>query len=268
MNADDFGASAAVNEGVRRGHIEGVVTSASLLATGEALAEAVALADDLPTLAVGAHLALCDGRAVVTRAEAPSLVDDRGFLPADARAFVARFLAGRLRLADIRAELAAQLGRLADAGMRLSHADSHQHLHHLPGVADVVLDLARRFGLRAVRCARAGLWPARRGWLARQLLLRLCAESFGVAAGRAGFVTPDGFLGQAEAGRLKAASLVKMVERLGEGTWELAVHPAAPPDDGAPAGYDRPGELAAVCALEVREVVRRRRVRLVNYHAL
>jgi len=268
VNADDFGAGAAVNAGVAAGHRAGIITSASLLAAGPATAAALALSDELPALGVGVHLTLCDGRAAAPPGAAPSLRDERGFLPADAGAFLGRFLAGTIKLADVRAELAAQLALVRDAGVRITHVDSHQHLHHLPGVADITIELAKRFGVRAVRRARCRLFPRRRRWLARQFALRLCAEAFGVRAARAGLAMPDGFLGQEDAGRLTAALLSRELGRLRPGVWELACHPAAAPDDGAPAGYDRAGELAALCAPEVREALAARRVRLINFAAL
>ena len=55
FNADDFGASAGVNRGILECHTKGVVTSASLMVTGRALAEAVAISRDHPRLAVGLH---------------------------------------------------------------------------------------------------------------------------------------------------------------------------------------------------------------------
>jgi len=55
FNADDFGASAGVNRGVVECHSSGVLTSASLMVTGAAVHEAVALAREHPDLAVGLH---------------------------------------------------------------------------------------------------------------------------------------------------------------------------------------------------------------------
>src|SRR5262245_41291022 len=56
INADDFGASEEVNEAVIRAYKEGVLTSASLMVTGQAFDQAVRLANENPGLAVGIHL--------------------------------------------------------------------------------------------------------------------------------------------------------------------------------------------------------------------
>ena len=55
FNADDFGASAGVNRGILECHTRGVLTSTSLMVTGRAVAEAVAMSRDQPALAIGLH---------------------------------------------------------------------------------------------------------------------------------------------------------------------------------------------------------------------
>src|SRR5437867_10269497 len=78
VNADDFGSSEAVNEAVVCAFTEGVLTSCSLMVTGEAFAHAVSLAKAHPRLAVGIHLVTVMGRAVLSHAEIPTLVDKAG----------------------------------------------------------------------------------------------------------------------------------------------------------------------------------------------
>src|SRR5260370_40312458 len=55
FNADDFGASTGVNHGILACHTRGVLTSTSLMVTGRAVDEAVAISRDHPALAVGLH---------------------------------------------------------------------------------------------------------------------------------------------------------------------------------------------------------------------
>lgn len=267
VNADDFGGSAAINRGVERACREGIVTSASLMAGGAAFDDAAARLEDFPELGVGVHLTLSAGRAVLEPGAAPTLISPAGALPENAAAFVRGYFSGKISSAEVRAELAAQLAKVLGAGVRVTHLDSHQHLHNFSGVAGVVVDLAREFGVRAVRSSRCRLWPPGRRWLSRQLALRLYAEAFGARARRAGLKMPDGLEGQEWAGGLTAERLAATVARLGPGTWELLCHPAAA--DGADAdGYDRGGELAALTAPAVRAGLEEAGVRLVNYAAL
>src|SRR5438128_6027437 len=76
VNADDFGMSEAVNEAIIRAHREGVLTSTSLMVTGDAAEQAVRLAKENPGLAVGIHLVAVMGRSVLPHSEIPTLVDE------------------------------------------------------------------------------------------------------------------------------------------------------------------------------------------------
>jgi len=62
VNGDDFGASRGINRGVIEAHQRGILTSASLLVDGAASEETAALARRTPTLSVGLHVDLRDGR--------------------------------------------------------------------------------------------------------------------------------------------------------------------------------------------------------------
>jgi predicted glycoside hydrolase/deacetylase ChbG (UPF0249 family) len=265
VNADDFGLSETINAGVARACREGIVTSASLMAGGPAFGGALTLVDKLPELGVGVHLTLAAGKAVCPPAAAPTLVAADGYLPGGIGAFAGRFFSGAIDLADVAAELEAQVGRVVDAGVRVTHVDSHRHVHNFPGVAGVVVAVARRFGVGAVRFCRCRIWPRGRGWLGRQVALRLWAEGFGVRARDAGLKMPDGLEGQEYAGSLDAATLRALIGRLGAGTWELLCHPA----EEAPGGkFDRGGDLAALTAAAVRAEIEERGVKLINFAAL
>src|SRR5205823_10804591 len=73
VGGDDFGAAREVNAAIVRAHREGILTSTSLMVTGDAAAEAVALARENPRLAVGLHLVLAQGRPSARREEIPGL---------------------------------------------------------------------------------------------------------------------------------------------------------------------------------------------------
>ena len=149
VNADDFGLHAAVNHGIRDAYSGGIVTSTSLMAVGAAFDEAVAIARDCPELGVGVHLTLVGARPVASAVA--SLVDGKGDFCASYPVFLRRYLQGTIRRDEVARELAAQIEKVTQAGIRPTHLDSHQHLHVVPGISAIVLDLARRFAIPAVR---------------------------------------------------------------------------------------------------------------------
>src|SRR5581483_9557544 len=151
FNADDFGLCSSINAGVIACHREGVVRSASLIVTGEAFDEAADYALHNPSLDLGLHFALCDGRPVCGGDDVLSLVENDARFPTNYAAFLRRYVRGKISLREIEMEFRAQLAKALARGLRISHLDSHQHLHALPGVFEIVLRIAEEHGIRAVR---------------------------------------------------------------------------------------------------------------------
>jgi len=269
VNADDFGMTEAVNQGIVEAHDSGIVTSASLMATGSAFEHAVALAKTRPKLAVGVHLTLTEQRPL-TGGAAASLVGADGRFPSHLVQFAGLHVRGKVVLAEVRAELDAQIRKVRDAGIAVSHLDGHQHVHVLPGIAGIVAELAAAYGIRAVRYpterVRAymlrNLGNARR--LTEQVVLgAVCAVSPLRALRRA-----DSFVGFYYGGRLDEANLATVLERLpASGTVELMCHPGGD-DSRAAEGYWQyswAAERAALTSPRIRELLAARGAQLVSH---
>ncbi|MGW6131519.1 ChbG/HpnK family deacetylase [Cellulomonas sp. NPDC055163] len=228
VTADDLGLTPGVNRAVRRAHLDGIVTSTSLLAVGRAFDDAVAMLRSTPTLEVGAHLALVGEDApLLTAREVPTLVDRRGAFPLSYRTLVARAAAGRVDVDDVRRELGAQLERIRGTGLPLTHVDTHQHTHLWPAVGRVVVELATAHGVAAVRTPRS----RSRGpvGLGVSVLARAAARR----ATRAGLVTTADYAGLDEAGALdqdRLARTVRAAAAHGGATLEINTHPGVEPD--------------------------------------
>ena len=78
VNADDFGYSHQVNQAVIKAHNDGILTSTSLMVTGDAFHEAVKLARENPSLGVGLHLVIGKGKAALPQEVIPNLVNKDG----------------------------------------------------------------------------------------------------------------------------------------------------------------------------------------------
>ena len=183
VNADDFGRSSDINRAVVRAHCEGILTSASLMVAGEAADEAIALAREHPTLAVGLHLVIVDGPAVLPRRTIPDIVDERGWF-ADAPVRLGlKYAISRACRRQIEAELRAQFERFAASGLPLSHVDGHQHMHMHPAVFKRVLALAREFGARGIRIVSDDLGLALRHDRRNMAAKLIATAVFGALAG-------------------------------------------------------------------------------------
>lgn len=153
VNADDFGLSqetaAATVESFAAGHL----TSATIMARMPATEAACAFARSHPEYSFGVHLTLTGSgveRPVSDPADVAGLVDGDGRFP-PTRVVRARALAGRLPARELELELAAQLALVRDAGVTVSHVDSHQHLHKFAAVRSALERVLPRFGVTRVR---------------------------------------------------------------------------------------------------------------------
>jgi len=206
VNADDLGLTESVNRAVVAAHLEGIVTSVSLLAVGQAFDHAVRLLHDHPALSVGAHLAVVgEDPPLLTAAEVPTLLDRRGRFPQSYRTVVLRAITGRLDPGDVRRELAAQLERIRAAGLPVTHLDTHQHTHLWPSVGLVVADLADASGVRWVRL------PTSRSAGPMGVMVRRLSEGLARELDKRGLRYPDAYAGLDEAGRLDTVRFARAV---------------------------------------------------------
>ena len=264
VNADDFGLSPGVNEGVLEAHAAGVVSSVSVLVNAPGWEHALAALRGAATLDVGLHLNLTAGAPV--SGGGGSLVDPRTGRFHGLAGLVARALTGRIDPKQVAEECGAQLARLRMAGVRVTHIDSHRHVHALPGVWAAVVATARANGVAFVRV------PIERGTTGAVAKRWAIAAAWQLAArGAEPARHADRFRGialQNEPAFL--VRLLALLDRLEPGTTELMVHPGRP--DVALAAWDgyvapRAVELAALTASAVRERLRRGDVCLTHFGA-
>jgi hopanoid biosynthesis associated protein HpnK len=273
LNADDFGRSPSINEAVILAHREGVLTSASLMVTGEAADEAVALARATPTLAVGLHVVLAQGRAALSAREIPHLVDSRGRFSDDPVRAGLRYFLSRAAQEELGRELAAQFERFAATGLPLSHVDSHLHFHMHPTVFRLLVPLAERYGACGLRLPRDDLRLALAYDRRRMLTKVAWALTYGLLGRwnlrylrRCHLVVTHRVYGLMQTGQMQEAYVVPLLRRLHEPTAELYFHPATTPGDEALG--PNPGDLATLLSPAVRQVIQERGLSLATYPTL
>ena len=251
VNADDFGLTPGVNRSIAELSRAGALTSATLMATGAFFDDAVALAHATPALEVGCHVLLVDGTPVLPPPLIPTLCPDgRSFRPS-LTAFVRALVARRIRPAEITAEATAQIRRLQDAGLRVSHIDTHKHTHLFSAVLHPLLAAAESCGVGAIRNpfepdwalrATQGVSPLRR---LAVVALHSRHQAFLRAVQASGLATTSGTIGVLSTGTLDVEKTLRRLfaaiprdspyglptRRSGSPTartWELVCHPGYP----------------------------------------
>jgi hopanoid biosynthesis associated protein HpnK len=232
VNADDFGLAPGVNRAILELHAAEVLTSATLMARAAATEGAVNMALAMSTLGVGCHIVLVDGSPVSDRTLIPSLVDSKtGNFHASLGAFLGRLFTARIRRAEVEAEASAQIATLQSYGLRLTHIDTHKHLHMFPAVLRCVLRAAKAAGIHSIRNPFEPVWSlnatanAPEVRRAQVILLRRYESKFRRIVEEEGFQTTDGAIGVLATGTVNIATVKALITAMPEGTFELVAHP-------------------------------------------
>ncbi len=255
VNADDFGFTRDVNEGIVHAHREGILTSTTLMATGAAFDHAVALAHETPSLDVGCHLVLVGSPGLPLTV--PRLV----------RAIALR----SIRVHDV---LSRQVRRILDAGIEPTHLDTHKHTHLLPPVLDAVARIAEETGIRWVRRPFDFPLDAKGTPLGARVANRALALVRGRltrALERRGCRMTRHFAGFRLTGRYDAAELARLISNLPEGSTEFMCHPGFCTAELRAARTrlkeSRQRELEALTSREARQALEASGVELANFRA-
>lgn len=238
VNADDFGLTDGINRAVRDLHQWGALTSATLMAAAPRFREAVEISQQQKLLGIGCHIVLVDGTPVAHPTAISTLLNSssqRGDEPrfrATLGEFVHDLYLGRIDSAHIEQEAIAQIQRLQQAGVAVTHVDTHKHTHMFPRVLKGVMRAAQDCNIRTIRNPFEPAWsvgatPAAglgRAWQVR--LLRTLRHSFWKLIRQREFTTTEGCVGVAATGTLNDATLRALLDRLPTGTFELVCHPA------------------------------------------
>jgi len=277
VNADDFGLTAGVNRAIIEGNHSGIVTSATLMANAKATDAAIDLARTQPSLKTGCHVVLIDG--VPLASNLPSLTDSSPRFRSSLKQFALAATRGQIAADEIQREVEAQIRKLQSCGVTITHVDSHKHTHMFPCVLRPMLRAAKACGIRAVRNPFEPLksWPAGMVLGSPGLWLRLAgvmgfqifAAEFRRALKEEGMVSTDGTVGIAVTGMLDQKRLLRILEALPEGTWELVCHPGYSDPDLQAAGtrltQSREVELSALTSAETKKALARRQIDLISY---
>jgi predicted glycoside hydrolase/deacetylase ChbG (UPF0249 family) len=252
IQADDAGIHPAIDRGVFEAIDRGPVTSVGVIVSGDTAGEVAREIEKRPGIGVGLHLALTRAPALASTELAMSGEP----MPKSWTALARRLARGAIGREDIVQELRAQIQRARSLGLKVDHVDGHEHVHLLPGVADIVSRIVEDEGLpRRVRISRTP-----RGELARDpraIALR-AASSFSRRTAWRGFVSPERVVGIADTGA------VQDLEELLEGartarSIELIVHPGDRGMQGEPElpawPFNWVGELLALTGADWRRVL-------------
>ncbi|MCB1144935.1 MAG: ChbG/HpnK family deacetylase [Leptospiraceae bacterium] len=218
VSGDDFGLHSSINEAIEDSFQNGILTSASVVVTGEAIEEAVKIAERNPNLGIGLHITLIEEKSLTI---APNLAPE-GRFPENHNRLAKDILLKKIPSIELENEIEAQILYAKKHFKNLTHIDSHRHLHMLPGIYSVVRRLMKKHELNKMRYVRVPFFDYRKDQLFKNIL-SLVFHLLGFI--RIGIETPDYFWGFMESGNMNERKLMNLIEKLSEGVWEIGLHP-------------------------------------------
>ena len=268
INADDFGFTKSISEGILQAIAHGVVTSTSVMANMPAALDTVGSLRSLGCRSIGVHLNLTSGISIRSHRTSIAGTDGRFF---GVEGVWWRGITRCLPVLEIKAELEAQIETLTNQGIEISHIDGHHHIHILPQLVPIVCALAKKYDIRAVR------YPYTKGYglvgLARlkwRLINHLALRSR-QAFLLSGLAMPNHFVAWYAQGGETLNHLKHTLTSIGSGVTEIGVHPGYV--DEALVGMDsyrneRHFELQALCDPSLSEFLYERGIGMTNFGSL
>ncbi len=273
INADDFGASVEVNRAVEIAYNRGILTSASLMVTGDAFDDALRRVPRMPGLSIGLHLVLTEGQPALPPDQIPHLVGQNGRFysnPAQAGLLYFFFPACRKELSK---EVRAQFERFAETGLTPSHLNGHHNIHVHPVLLPILLPLLMKYHVAGIRIPRDDLPLSLRfshekiggkavttlifnllsGWMARQL------KGSPVKSTRRVY-------GNLQSGHMDEAYLQRVLSEVNQPTIEVYFHPSTARTP-IPLGANR-ADLDALLSPKIRSLIAQRHLNLCSYSTL
>lgn len=219
VNADDYAYFDCVSRGILEAVNSGSVTATGILANSPNIDAQLRMLDTVERLDLGIHLNLTSGKPL-TAQMANKLTDFDGFFPSVYQA-TRLLLQNKIRVAEVRTEWRAQIDLCRNK--KLVFLNSHEHIHMLPILFPLVIELAKEFQIPNIRLTKPDWY---RSFTPKLLIRNSLIEIMYLLDSRISLKDSPRFLGLGTSGKLNLAYLKQIFSRLQPGqTYELMCHP-------------------------------------------
>lgn len=275
ITSDDFGLSRGVNRAVEQAWRDGILTCASIMPGGAAFDEAVAIARRNPGLQIGLHLTLVQGQPVLPPDSIPELLDRSGRFPDNPVLAGMRYFFDRGLFVQLKREITAQIDRVIQTGIPLTHIDGHLNIHMHPTVFRILAEVMPRYGINSFRLSQERLShnlrfdPGRRmGKTIERFIFGSLADACRPVLDQLGVSYATEVKGMLNSGRMTETYILDILDGVNEGLTEFYFHPGVLPDTEITRrmpDYRHGEELDALTSTDIKDKMKRLNIELVNY---
>jgi predicted glycoside hydrolase/deacetylase ChbG (UPF0249 family) len=236
VNVDDLGLHPAVTRAVQLLSSLGTVNSASVLANGPYVSDALSLCGQVY---LGAHLNILRGKPLSPISKVPTLVNSQGYFFGDYSTLFLKCILGQVSLAEVELEWRAQIEMLISMGISIAHLDSEKHTHVWPMLTPLICRLAEEYHIPRVRYPyelQKGL-PSHFGYV-RAAILRYLSQKMTLNCPKEKYFPFSwGLVDQSE--RLSPQVFLAYLQSLPDASpVEIICHPGVPLPDDEPIGHE------------------------------
>ncbi|MBN2804081.1 MAG: ChbG/HpnK family deacetylase [Deltaproteobacteria bacterium] len=232
INADDLALSEGTNTGIINAIKDGIVSSTSIMACGDAFEHAISLLKENNFSGlVGVHLVLDEEKPLLSPADISTIVNDKGLFLSRGELLKNLLVFKKINLDHIRSEFRAQIQKIIDSGIKPSHLDGHGHVHVYPGINKIIIELANEFNIKKIRLpAESYFYFDLKNFKLKKYINKLIVTTFSLLSKRlfkkSGLIYPAGFMGMLFGGNLNTSNLKKILSSIPSAeNFEIMSHP-------------------------------------------
>lgn len=273
VNADDLGIHYSVNEAVHQAFEEGILTSTSLMAGGEFYKDAVNKIKKMNDIGVGVHLTLVgDIKPVRKSLEIPSLTWQNGIFCHNYIDLIKRDLKGLINYQEVYEEWDAQISKIINDGIKITHLDGHQHMHMWNSFFPITVELAKKYNIKCIRVPDEKYFF---GLELKNFIRGMARIGLSMLSGRhreslkkSNLKSNDWFWGMIYGGHFSEKYMLKAIDSLEEGVNEFMTHPSSNEcamEEKFKWGYHGESELYAILSDKVKEKIKSKKIELISY---
>jgi len=260
VNADDFGLCREISMGILKARERGIVSAVSVVSVGSYFKMGWA-ALKRSGVDVGIHLTFV-GREKALTGPIRGLTDANGLFLKDKMHVIPRIILKAYDRKALEKELYTQAHCLADAGFTITHINSHQHLHLLPGMTQIVVGIAKHFNIPWVRIPQSNIWDV------KGFGLNILSHRLRRILARSGLCLTDRCMGFNYSGHINQTILIQLLNEVKPGITELIMHPGLDASHLYDWGFNWQEELNALTSNTILQHIEKLGIQLTNYSGI